>query len=85
MADGFQLPKSVAAELLKEAIHGKNKFDKANQANDELSYKEMSVVAMQEFSNGITPALKRMKIAYLEAAQDCYQEQWLSESAPNVE
>ena len=40
---------------------------------------------MQEFSNSMTPALKNMKIAYLEAAQDCYEEKWLSEAAPNIE
>ena len=85
MADGFQLPKKVAAELLREAMEGKKKFDSSTSGADELSYKQQSVQAMQEFSASITPALKNMKIAYFEAAQDCYEEKWLSESAPNVE
>ena len=68
MADGFKLPKSVAAELLKEALEGKNQFKTSNQASDQKSYKQQSVSLMQEFGNSITPALKRMKIAYLEDA-----------------
>ena len=50
------------------------------------SLREQSVDAITEFSNDISPAMKRMKVAYFESVQaDCYQPKHISDNFTNVE
>ena len=88
MADGFTLPKVVAADMLKEAFEGKRQVKTVQNTNtaDGKSLKQQAIDAHQEFSNSISPALKKMKLAYFEKVADqCYPDKWLSESFTNQE
>ena len=63
MSEGFTLPKAVAADLLKDAFLGKQRVQtqQAKIAVDGKPPRELALDAQLEFTNSITPALKRMK------------------------
>ena len=86
MADGFSLPKVVAADMLKEAFEGKRKIKtiQLESAVDGKSLAQTAMLAQQEFSNMVSPALKNMKLAYFESvAEECYPDKWMSPSFTN--
>ena len=86
---GFNLPKSAAANMLEKEFYG-------DLNNQETVYNKMTTNgrspiqkwgdAQKEFSDSLTPALKKMKIAYFEAVNEsCYQDHHISDSFSNTE
>ena len=72
--------------MLKEHFEGKRVMKTIHQqtAVDGKSLKQTAIAAQQEFSNAMSPALKRMKQAYFEqVAEECYPDKWLSPSSTN--
>ena len=86
--EGFSLPKPVAADMLQKKMFGEKTL-KTIQSTGSVDGKSLQVLAgeaQMAFSNSITPALRRMKLDYLEQVQaDCYQDKWLSDSFTNTE
>ena len=89
MENGFNLPKNVASTMVNDFFVGDTKNIKTvynTYVTNSKSIREQSADAIQEFSNDISPALKRMKIAYLNSvSSDCYQPKHISDNFTNVE
>ena len=86
---GFNLPKEAASQMVSDFFLKESKGIKTvynTYTSGSKSLREQSVDAICEFSNDISPAMKRMKVAYLESVQaDCYQPRHISDSFTNVE
>ena len=86
---GFNLPKQAAAQMvndffLKDSKNLKTVYNTYTTGSKSL--REQSVDAIKEFSNDISPAMKRMKVDYLEKVQgECYQQKHISDNFTNVE
>ena len=86
---GFSLPKSVAAEMVTKAQQGdlanlKTVYNTTFQGG--RSFRDQANAAMLEFTDDMSPALKNMQVAYLNAVQEnCYQEKWVSDDFTNEE
>ena len=86
---GFKLPKFVAKEMVDDLF----KTDLASMKTVYNTYmkdsKSMSMKnadALREFTDDISPALKRMKISYLEdVVSSCYPAKHISDSFTNEE
>tara|TARA_B110000503_G_C6826495_1_gene281003 strand:+ start:64 stop:282 length:219 start_codon:yes stop_codon:yes gene_type:complete len=67
---GFNLPKHAASTMVSDFFNKDSKGLKTvynTYVSDSKSLREQSVDAVTEFSNDISPAMKRMKVAYLES------------------
>ena len=73
---GFNLPKHVAADMVKDFFIGDSKNIKTiynTYVTESKSLREQAIDAIGEFQYDMSPALKRMKIDYLERVQaNCY-------------
>ena len=66
---GFNLPKHVAAKMVNDLMMGETKnkstvFD--THFTNSKSMKQQSVEKLGDYTNSISPALKKMKSAYFE-------------------
>ena len=66
---GFNLPKHVAAQMVNDTMMGETKnkstvFD--THFTNSKSMKQQSVDKLADYTNGVSPALKKMKNAYFE-------------------
>ena len=69
---GFNLPKHAAAQMVYDEMMGETKNKETvfkTHFYNSKSMKEQSVDKLLEFTNSISPALKRMKLAYFEQVQ----------------
>ena len=86
---GFNLPKHAASTMVSDFFNKDAKGLKTvynTYVADSKSLREQSVDAVTEFSNDISPAMKRMKVAYLESVQnECYQNKHISDNFTNIE
>ena len=67
---GFNLPKNAASTMVNDFFLKESKGIKTvynTYVTESKSLREQSVDAVMEFSNDISPAMKRMKVAYLES------------------
>ena len=86
---GFNLPKNVASTMVNDFFVGDTKNIKTvfnTYVTNSKSIREQSADAIMEFSNDISPAMKRMKIAYINSvASECYPSRHISDNFTNVE
>ena len=84
---GFSLPKSAATEMVDNFFKGDRKNLKTvytENFNGGESLIDKSATAIREFSDDMSPAMKRMQSAYLTAVQEnCYQAHHISDDFTN--
>ena len=88
---GFSLPKASAAQMVDDYFKGdmkhvKTVYDGNTFSNSSGSLRDQSGTALREFTDSVSPALKRMQVAYLtQVRENCYQEHHISDDFTNEE
>ena len=77
---GFSLPKASAKQMVDDFFKGdlkhiKTVYDGNTFSNSNGSLRDQSATAIREFTDSVSPALKRMQVAYLnQVRENCYQD-----------